>query len=155
MFLKESESKSHSVMSNSLRTWAIQFMEFSRPEYWSEQPFPSLEDIPNPSDIFLWYNSDSCCVNIFLVLIIQLMLFNYRKKNYTLNFIIANDYFESKLKCTIQTVFIIFAIEIFNMSLKLRFYIFILFSAIQNIKHTYYKIYFLNEDSLMFRFPQQ
>ena len=23
-------------------------MEFSRPEYWSEQPFPSLVDLPNP-----------------------------------------------------------------------------------------------------------
>jgi len=23
-------------------------MEFSRPEYWSGQPFPSLEDLPNP-----------------------------------------------------------------------------------------------------------
>jgi len=23
-------------------------MEFSRPEYWSEQPFPSPGDLPNP-----------------------------------------------------------------------------------------------------------
>ena len=23
-------------------------MEFSRPEYWSGKPFPSLEDLPNP-----------------------------------------------------------------------------------------------------------
>ena len=23
-------------------------MEFSRPEYWSGEPFPSLEDLPNP-----------------------------------------------------------------------------------------------------------
>ena len=28
--------------------WAIQSMEFSRPEYWSRQPFPSLGDLPNP-----------------------------------------------------------------------------------------------------------
>ena len=28
--------------------WTIQFMEFSRPEYWSGQPFPSLGDLPNP-----------------------------------------------------------------------------------------------------------
>ena len=28
--------------------WAIQFMEFSRPEYWSRQPFPSPGDLPNP-----------------------------------------------------------------------------------------------------------
>ena len=24
-------------------------MEFSRPEYWSGQPFPSPEDLPNPA----------------------------------------------------------------------------------------------------------
>ena len=28
--------------------WAIQSMEFSRPEYWSGQPFPSPGDHPNP-----------------------------------------------------------------------------------------------------------
>ena len=28
--------------------WSIQSMEFSRPEYWSGWPFPSLEDLPNP-----------------------------------------------------------------------------------------------------------
>ena len=28
--------------------WPIQSMEFSRPEYWSGQLFPSLEDLPNP-----------------------------------------------------------------------------------------------------------
>ena len=27
---------------------AIQSMEFSRPEYWSGQPFPSPGDLPNP-----------------------------------------------------------------------------------------------------------
>ena len=27
--------------------WTIQSMEFSRPEYWSGQPFPSLGDLPN------------------------------------------------------------------------------------------------------------
>ena len=26
----------------------IQFMEFSRPEYWSQQAFPSPGDLPNP-----------------------------------------------------------------------------------------------------------
>ena len=26
----------------------MQSMEFSGPEYWSEQPFPSLGDLPNP-----------------------------------------------------------------------------------------------------------
>jgi len=28
--------------------WTIQSMEFSRPEYWSGQPFPSSGDLPNP-----------------------------------------------------------------------------------------------------------
>ena len=28
--------------------WTIQFMELSRPEYWSGWPFPSLGDLPNP-----------------------------------------------------------------------------------------------------------
>ena len=28
--------------------WAIQSMEFSRPEYWSGQPFPSPGDLPKP-----------------------------------------------------------------------------------------------------------
>ena len=29
--------------------WTIQSMEFSRPEYWSGQPFPSPGDLPNYS----------------------------------------------------------------------------------------------------------
>ena len=28
--------------------WTMQFMEFSRPEYWSGLPFPSPGDLPNP-----------------------------------------------------------------------------------------------------------
>ena len=28
--------------------WTTQYMEFSRPEYWSGFPFPSPEDLPNP-----------------------------------------------------------------------------------------------------------
>ena len=28
--------------------WTIQSMKFSRPEYWSGQPFPSPGDLPNP-----------------------------------------------------------------------------------------------------------
>ena len=28
--------------------WTIQSMAFSRPEYWSGQPFPSPGDLPNP-----------------------------------------------------------------------------------------------------------
>ena len=50
MTLKEgvSESESHSVVSDSATPWTIQSMEFSRPEYWSGQPFPSPGDLPNP-----------------------------------------------------------------------------------------------------------
>ena len=29
-------------------SWTLQSMEFSRPEYWSGQPFPSPGDLPNP-----------------------------------------------------------------------------------------------------------
>ena len=29
--------------------WTIQAMEFSRPEYWSGQPFPSPVDLPDPA----------------------------------------------------------------------------------------------------------
>ena len=43
----ESESESHSVVSDSLQLY-IQSMEFSRPEHWSGQPFPSPADLPNP-----------------------------------------------------------------------------------------------------------
>ena len=32
----------------SVTPWTMQTMEFSRPEYWSGQPFPSPEDLPNP-----------------------------------------------------------------------------------------------------------
>ena len=42
------ESESHSVMSNSATPRTIQFMKFSRQEYWGRQPFPSLGDLPNP-----------------------------------------------------------------------------------------------------------
>ena len=45
---QDSESESHSVVSNSLRPYGLGFMEFSRSEYWSGQPFPSPEDLPNP-----------------------------------------------------------------------------------------------------------
>ena len=41
-------SESRSVVSNPLRPYGIQSMEFSRPEYWSGQPFPSPGDLPNP-----------------------------------------------------------------------------------------------------------
>ena len=45
----ESESESRSVVSDSLRLHELYMsMEFSRPEYWSGQPFPSPGDLPNP-----------------------------------------------------------------------------------------------------------
>ena len=42
------ESESHLVVSDSATPWTIQSMEFSRPEYWSEQPFPFPGDLLNP-----------------------------------------------------------------------------------------------------------
>ena len=42
------KSKSRSVMSDSVTPWTIQSLEFSRPEYWSGQPFPFPGDLPNP-----------------------------------------------------------------------------------------------------------
>ena len=39
---------SHSVVSDSLQAHGVQSMEFSRPQYWSGESFPSLEDLPNP-----------------------------------------------------------------------------------------------------------
>ena len=41
-------SESRSVMSDFVTPWTVQSMEFSRPEYWSGQPFPSPGDLPNP-----------------------------------------------------------------------------------------------------------
>ena len=43
-----SESASHSVVSISAAPWTIQFMEFSRPEYWSGSRFPSPGDLSHP-----------------------------------------------------------------------------------------------------------
>ena len=46
---KWSESETHSVVPDSLQPHGtIQSMEFSRPEYWSGEPFPSPGDLPNP-----------------------------------------------------------------------------------------------------------
>ena len=42
------ESESCSVVSTLCTPWIIQSMRFSRPEYWSRQPFPSAGDVPNP-----------------------------------------------------------------------------------------------------------
>ena len=40
--------KSLSHVQLSATPWTIQSMEFSRPEYWSGQPFPSPGDLPSP-----------------------------------------------------------------------------------------------------------
>ena len=42
------EVKVASVVSDSVTPWTIQSMEFSRPQYWNGQPFPSPGDLPNP-----------------------------------------------------------------------------------------------------------
>ena len=47
------ESESHSVVSNSFRPHGLfhglfKSLEFSRPEYWSGEPFPSPGNLPNP-----------------------------------------------------------------------------------------------------------
>ena len=49
----KSENVSHSVMSYSVTPWTVArqtplSMEFSRQEYWSELPFPSPGDLPDP-----------------------------------------------------------------------------------------------------------
>ena len=44
----DSESEIRSVVSDSLGPWTVQSTEFSRPEYWSGQPFPSPGDLPDP-----------------------------------------------------------------------------------------------------------
>ena len=50
--MNESQSVSHSVMSDSLRSCgahqALLSMGFSRQEYWSGLPFPSLGYLPDP-----------------------------------------------------------------------------------------------------------
>ena len=48
--LKWSEVKWKSLSDAQLfvTPWTIQCMIFSRPEYWSRYPFPSLGDLPNP-----------------------------------------------------------------------------------------------------------
>ena len=43
-----SESECRSVVSDSATPWTVQYTEFSRPEYWSGQPFPSPGDLPDP-----------------------------------------------------------------------------------------------------------
>ena len=46
----KSERESHLVVSDSFQPHGLQLqsMDFSRPEYWSGQPFPSPGDLPNP-----------------------------------------------------------------------------------------------------------
>ena len=42
------QQKSLSYVQLFATPWTIEPMEFSRPEYWSGQPFPSPGDLPNP-----------------------------------------------------------------------------------------------------------
>ena len=46
--LESEKSKSLSHVQLFATPWTIQSMEFSRPVYWSRQPFPSPGDLPNP-----------------------------------------------------------------------------------------------------------
>ena len=46
--VKWSEVKVTQLCSTLYNPWTIQSAEFSRPEYWSGQPFLSLVDLPNP-----------------------------------------------------------------------------------------------------------
>ena len=46
--LSPTESESRSVVSDSATPLTVQSMEFSRPEYWSGEPFPSPGDLPDP-----------------------------------------------------------------------------------------------------------
>ena len=48
LYLCECEWKSLSCVRLFATPWTIQSMKFSRPEYWSGQPFPSPGDLPNP-----------------------------------------------------------------------------------------------------------
>ena len=48
MLKDQSESESHTIVSDSATPWIIQSMEFSRPEYCSGQLIPSPTDLPNP-----------------------------------------------------------------------------------------------------------
>ena len=44
----EGGSESRSVVGLFVTPWTIQSMEFSRPEHWRGQPFPSSGNLPNP-----------------------------------------------------------------------------------------------------------
>ena len=46
--LSPTESESRSVVSDSATPLTAQSMGFSRPEYWSGEPFPSPGDLPDP-----------------------------------------------------------------------------------------------------------
>ena len=44
----KTESESRSAVPDSVTPWTIQSMGFSRPEYWTGEPFPSPGDLPSP-----------------------------------------------------------------------------------------------------------
>ena len=47
-YVPKVKSESRSIMSDSAAPWTIQSMGFSRPEYWSGEPFPSPRNLPDP-----------------------------------------------------------------------------------------------------------
>ena len=58
-YRKKSESQSLNHIQLFATPWTIQFMEFSRAEYWSGWPFPSPKDLPtqgsNPCLLHCWW----------------------------------------------------------------------------------------------------
>ena len=47
-FVRGESDKSLSRVQLFATPWTTQSMKFSRPEYWSGEPFPSPGDLPNP-----------------------------------------------------------------------------------------------------------
>ena len=48
--VKQQKSESESHVGLFVTPWTIQYMEFSRSEYWRGQPFPSPGDLPKPGN---------------------------------------------------------------------------------------------------------
>ena len=57
LFIHEVKWKSLSCVQLFATPWTTQSTKFSRPEYWSGQPFPSPEDLPNPGIKPRWVDS--------------------------------------------------------------------------------------------------
>ena len=79
--------------------WSVQSMEFSRPEYWSGYPFPSLGDLPNPGieprSPTLWVDSFPSWNQHYLVLnfrsIFYVFLFFFKLKSLSLEWFSQNE----------------------------------------------------------------